>query len=270
MRYKSNILNDTTWKLKISECSSVITFKNLSRIAILCGFQNIGSFSIFVTMSIHSWLLFILIACWLAISEETTLKSSISFSWIKFLQYPLSQFKSSKLVQRCVNWKDVVISNIPFLRWYDPMWINSTFFLILSVPQVFPKSLPNSLSCQNRVSSFGHRICSAPSPDSINFSPDSKKPHRTYSVVAPDLSGLRPDSRDSNRAPEAFTGLIRYIFKNLNLDQNLHFSFVSSISLNLRDHVNISWCINKEWIVDKEICQRISLYVILSKVIVNY
>jgi hypothetical protein len=28
-----------------------------------------------MTMSIHSWLLFILIACWLAISEEMSLKS---------------------------------------------------------------------------------------------------------------------------------------------------------------------------------------------------
>jgi hypothetical protein len=30
---------------------------------------------VFMTMSIHSWLLFILIACWLAISEEMPLKS---------------------------------------------------------------------------------------------------------------------------------------------------------------------------------------------------
>jgi hypothetical protein len=43
----------------------------------LCGFQNICSFSVFVTMSIHSWLLFTLIACWLAISEDMSLKSII-------------------------------------------------------------------------------------------------------------------------------------------------------------------------------------------------
>jgi hypothetical protein len=79
---------DTTWKLKTSECSSVIAFENLSRIISLCDFQNIWSLSVFMTMPIHSWLLFILIACWLAISEETPLKSSISFSWIKFLEYP--------------------------------------------------------------------------------------------------------------------------------------------------------------------------------------
>ncbi len=82
------MLNDITWKLKASECSSVIAFENLSRIISLCGFQNIWSFSVFVTMSIHSWLLFILISCWLAISEGMSLKSIISFSWIKFLEYP--------------------------------------------------------------------------------------------------------------------------------------------------------------------------------------
>jgi hypothetical protein len=82
------MLKDTTWKLKTFECSSVIAFKTLSRIISLCGFQNIWSFPVFVTMSIHSWLLFILIACWLAISEETPLKSSISFSCIKSLEYP--------------------------------------------------------------------------------------------------------------------------------------------------------------------------------------
>jgi hypothetical protein len=30
-----------------------------------------------VTISIHSWVLFTLIACWLAISEEMSLKSTI-------------------------------------------------------------------------------------------------------------------------------------------------------------------------------------------------
>jgi hypothetical protein len=136
MRHKSNMLKDTTWKLKTSERSSLIAFKNLYRIISLCGFQNIWSFLVFVTMSIHLRLLFILIACWLAISEETPLKSSISFSWIKFLEYPLSQFKSSKLVQRCMNWRDIVISNIPFSRWYDHTWIMS-------------KKILNSLSSSN-------------------------------------------------------------------------------------------------------------------------
>jgi hypothetical protein len=89
MRYKSKMLKDTTWKLKTYECSSVIAFeKNPTRIISLCGSQNIWSFSVFMTMSIHSWLLFILIACWLAISEEMPLKSILPLSWIKFLEYP--------------------------------------------------------------------------------------------------------------------------------------------------------------------------------------
>jgi hypothetical protein len=46
----------------------------------LRGFQNIWNFSVFMTMSIHSWLLFILIACWLAISEEMPLKSILPLS----------------------------------------------------------------------------------------------------------------------------------------------------------------------------------------------
>jgi hypothetical protein len=41
IRYKSNMLKDTTCELKTSECSSVIAFENLSRIISLCGFQNI-------------------------------------------------------------------------------------------------------------------------------------------------------------------------------------------------------------------------------------
>jgi hypothetical protein len=63
--------------LKAPECSSVIAFENLSSFVSLCGFQNIWSFSVFVTISIHSWLLFTLIACWLAISEEMSLMSII-------------------------------------------------------------------------------------------------------------------------------------------------------------------------------------------------
>jgi hypothetical protein len=146
MRYKSNILKDISWKLKSSECSSVITFENPSRIVILCGFQNIWSFLLFVIITIHSWLLFTLITYWLAISEEMTLKSILSFYWIKFLEYPLSQLKSSKIVQTCMNWKDIVISSIPFSRWYHPMWIMWISFIFLSVPQVFPKFFHNSLS----------------------------------------------------------------------------------------------------------------------------
>jgi hypothetical protein len=75
-------------------------------------FQNIWSYLVFVTMSIRSWLLFFLIACWIAISEEILLKSIIFFSWIKFLEYHFSQLKSSNQVQRCMNWKGIVISSI--------------------------------------------------------------------------------------------------------------------------------------------------------------
>jgi hypothetical protein len=102
-----------------------------------------------VTISIHSQLLFTLITYWLAISEQMTLKSILSFYWIKFLEYPLSQLKSSKIVQTCMNWKDIVISSIPFSRWYHPMWIMWISFIFLSIPQVFPKFFHNSLSCQN-------------------------------------------------------------------------------------------------------------------------
>jgi hypothetical protein len=185
------MLKDISWKLKSFECSSAIAFKNLSTIVILCGFQNIWSFIVCVTISIHSWLLFTLIACWLAISEEMPLKSIISFSWIKFLEYPLSQLKSSKLVQRCMNQKDIVISSIPFSRWYDPMWIMSISFIFLSVPQVFSKFFHNSPSCQNRSIQFC--IPDYPVLDNGYVWP----PHRipvsffwTCLVICPDMSGL--------------------------------------------------------------------------------
>jgi hypothetical protein len=71
------MLKDTTWKLKTSEFSSIIVVENLSSFVSLGGFQNLWSFSVFVTISIHSWLLFTLIACWLAIIEEMSLKSII-------------------------------------------------------------------------------------------------------------------------------------------------------------------------------------------------
>jgi hypothetical protein len=65
----------------------VIDFENLSRIVSLCGFQNIWSFSVFTTMLIHYWLLLTLIACWLAISEEMSLKSIILYFLNQFLEY---------------------------------------------------------------------------------------------------------------------------------------------------------------------------------------
>jgi hypothetical protein len=89
------MLMDITWKLKAFECPSVIAFENLSRIVSLCGFQKNWSFSVFVTMSIHSWLLFTLIACWLAMSEEMFLKS-INLLFLNQIPWiPFSQDKSS-------------------------------------------------------------------------------------------------------------------------------------------------------------------------------
>jgi hypothetical protein len=106
-------------------------------------------------MSIHSWLLLTLIACWLAISEGMSLKSIISLllnhiPWISF-----SWSKSSNQVQRYMNWKDIEFQaskkyqEFRFLRWYDPMWIISISFLFTSTPQVFSKFLHNFLSYQN-------------------------------------------------------------------------------------------------------------------------
>jgi hypothetical protein len=104
---KFDVLKDTTWKLKTFECSSVISFENLSRIVSLCGFQNRWNFSVFVTISIHSWLLFTLIACWLAIYEEVSLKSIILIILNRIPWISLSQVKLSNQVQRCMNWKDL-------------------------------------------------------------------------------------------------------------------------------------------------------------------
>jgi hypothetical protein len=89
------MLKDTTWKLKTYECSSVTAFENLSKIVILCGFQNLRSFPLFVTISIHSWLLFTLIACWLAISTEVPLKSTNMIFLNRIPSISLFQEKSS-------------------------------------------------------------------------------------------------------------------------------------------------------------------------------
>jgi hypothetical protein len=89
------MLKDITWKLEAPEYSSVIAFENLFSIVSFCGFQNIWSFSVFVTISIHSWLLLTLIACWLAISEEISLKSIYLFLLNQILWISFSQVKSS-------------------------------------------------------------------------------------------------------------------------------------------------------------------------------
>jgi hypothetical protein len=101
-------------------------------------FQNIWSILIFVTMSIHSWLLFILIACSLAISEQMPLKSTLPLSGIKFLEYPF--LNSSH--QICPKVHELEgHSNIKYsILWlYNPIWIMSISLLFLSGPQVFPK-----------------------------------------------------------------------------------------------------------------------------------
>jgi hypothetical protein len=86
---------------------------------------------------------------WLLVSYPL-MKRCLSSPLYSSFEYPLSQLKSSKLVQMCMNWKDIVISSIPFSRWHDPMWIMSIYFIFLSVPQVSPKFFHNSLSYQNR------------------------------------------------------------------------------------------------------------------------
>jgi hypothetical protein len=161
MRYKSNMLNDTTWKLKTSECSSIITFENLSRTISLCGFQNIWSFLILVTMSIHSWILFILIACWLAISEETPLESSISFSCIKFLEYPF--LNSSRRIKS----KDVWIGRT---LWYQVFFSQGDMIICGSCQYISYFSQFLKFSLNFGLSGFGHRICPASSLDLVSFS----------------------------------------------------------------------------------------------------
>jgi hypothetical protein len=120
-----------------------------------------------------------------------------------------------------MNWKNIAISSIPFSRWYNHMWIMSISLLFLSTPQVFPKfilfsflSKPEYPVLQTGLSDFGHWICPASTPDSSKF-------FWTCPVIYPDMSGLSA--------------------KNLKLNQNLLFWFISSTHLNLCDHVKILW-----------------------------
>jgi hypothetical protein len=92
--------------LKTSECSSVIAFENLSRIVSLCDFQKYLEF-LGLCDHIDSLMAIVHLDCVLAtISEEMSLKSII----LVFLNQNSSVFfyqsKSSKQVQRCMNWKD--------------------------------------------------------------------------------------------------------------------------------------------------------------------
>jgi hypothetical protein len=72
---------------------------------------------------------------------------------------------------------------------------------------------------QTRLSGFGHWICPASTPDSNKF-------FWTCPVIYLDMSGLSA--------------------KNLKLDQNLPFWFISSTYLNICDHVKILRCLKGE------------------------
>jgi hypothetical protein len=88
----------------------------------------------------------------------------------------------------------------------------SISLLFLSTPQVFPKFILIFIPIKTGVSGFGHRICPASTPDSSKFFLD--------------MSGLSA--------------------KNLKLDQNLSFWFISPTHLDLCDHVEILRCLKGE------------------------
>jgi hypothetical protein len=88
----------------------------------------------------------------------------------------------------------------------------SISLLFLSAPQVFPKFILILILVKTGVSGFGHRICLASTPDSSKF-------FQTCLVIYLDMSGLSA--------------------KNLKLDQNLPYWFISSTHLDLCDHVKI-------------------------------
>jgi hypothetical protein len=58
--------------------------------------------------------------------------------------------------------------------------------------------------------------------------------------------------RPLHRIPIMLFGLVRSPIKNLNLNQNLHFWFISSIYPNLWDHVNSLRCLKRKCIIDKK------------------
>jgi hypothetical protein len=125
-----------------------------------------------------------------------------------------------------MNWKDIAISSVPFSRWYNPMSIMSISLLFLSTPQVFPKFILIFIPVKIRVSDFTNRTVWFWSPDMSGLSPDSSKFFRTCLVIYPDMSGLSA--------------------KNLKLNQNLLFWFISSTHLDLCDYVKILWCLKGE------------------------
>jgi hypothetical protein len=78
--------------------------------------------------------------------------------------------------------------------------------------------------------------------------------NRTIRFWAPDMSGL------FHRFPIRFSRLVLkssqtcpvFLQKNI-LDQIFFFWFISSIYLDLCDHVKILRCLNEKWIIDKEV-----------------
>jgi hypothetical protein len=126
-------------------------------------------------MSIHSWLLFTLIACWLAISEEMSLKSIISLLLYQIPWISFSWSKSSNQVQRCVNGKDIKFQaskkyqEFWFSRWYDPMWIISITFLFTLAPQFSLSSFIISYPVKIGVSGFVNWTVRFWTPDSALF-----------------------------------------------------------------------------------------------------
>jgi ABC-type phosphate/phosphonate transport system permease subunit len=75
----------------------------------------------------------------------------------QFFRVSFSQLKSSNILQKCMNWKDIAISSILFSRWYNHMWVMSIPLLFLSTPQVFPKFILILIPVKAGVSGFTNR-----------------------------------------------------------------------------------------------------------------
>jgi hypothetical protein len=106
------------------------------------------------------------------------------------------------------------------------MRIMSISLLFLSDPQVFPKFILILIIVKIGVSSFTNRT--------VRFwSPDMSGLYTGFQQVFPDLSGNLP-------------GHVRSLRKNLKLDKNLPFWFISSTHLDLCHHVKILRCLKGE------------------------
>jgi hypothetical protein len=92
------------------------------------------------------------------------------------------------------------------------MWIISIFLLFLSAPQVFPKFILILILVETGVSGFANQTARF-------WSPYMSDLYIEFQYVFSNLSGN--------------------LAKNLKLDQNLSFWFISSTHLDLCDHVKI-------------------------------